>query len=1039
MPESPIAAPAGQRYFLSRPPMAATTVPVLDVAQRRIVEHRGGVLRVLAGPGTGKTTTLVESVVDRVHRRGVPVSELLMLTYSRAAAGDLRDRVTARLATTISQPLARTFHSYAFGVLRRAAVVAGAEPPRLLSSSEQDVTLRELLAGRLADGHEDWPAELTAAIRTRAFVDELSDLLMRAIERDVHPETLRTLGFLRGRADWIAAAGVLNEYLQVTALKSPGAFDAPELIQRAIGELRANSELLAAERRARRRIFVDEFQDTDPAQTELLRLISRGCDELVLIGDPDQSIYGFRGAEPYAMSEIESVFGEGRVVPTVSLTVSRRSTPPLVAATRRVAARLPGPVQQRNLTSARAGTGVLDVSVFSSTSQEAAAIATALRRAHFSDGVAWSDMAVLTRTAGTALDTLRRGLAAAGVPVGRAVRGALTDEPVVAQLLGLLLCAVRPAAVTPETAESLLTSSIGGADPLEITRIHRHLRRMPGEPITLVELVCEPALAGHLPVTLRRSPERVGRVVEAGRSALAAGGSPEDVLWAVWRATGLSARLERRSLTGGSDAARADRDLDAVIALFAEAATVSDRAPGAGVGQLYEWIAELEIGDSGASVGTAGEAVAVLTAHASKGLEWEVVAVAGVQDGVWPNLRQRGSLLGSDLLVDTIAERPGVSSGRLEERMAEERRLFYVAVTRARSRLFVSAVSTDDTLPSRFLDEIDPAGTERRVISAPARFVLSGVVAELRAALLDPELDPVDADAAAYQLARLAEAGVAGAHPDSWWGLAEQSTWAPIRAEQAGPVPIRPSKFEAYLDCELKALLTELGAVDASDQVAAALGTLIHAVAEQAGEDPDPEQLRALLERHWSELDFAARWQQAGEWERAQRMLTRLTDWLRTSRDELTNVAREQPFRVVVGDAELAGTVDRLERDASGRLVVIDFKTGKSKPTKDKLAEHAQLGAYQLAVLEGGFSDVDSATVSGGARLVQLGTETGSTEQVQPPLSDAPNPDWVRDELARVATVLRGTVVAARVGPSCLNCKVRLNCPAVDDGRQVGL
>jgi len=1025
-------------FRLVRSDLRAPAAPVLDAAQRQVVDHRGPILRVLAGPGTGKTTTLVEAVVDRVERRRVPITELLLLTFSRAPACDLRDRVTVRLRRTISGPVARTFHSYAFGLLRQSAVLRGEPAPRLLSSSEQDLTLRELLAGRLTDGRDDWPDDLRAAVRTRAFVDELADLLMRAVERDIQPETLRTIGHLRGRPDWIAAAGVLAEYLDVTSLQAPGAFDAPELIQRAITELRVNRDLLAAERRRRRRIFVDEYQDTDPSQAELLRLVATGADELVVIGDPDQSIYAFRGADPYAMSSLDGHFPGAVAVPTVSLGVSRRSGEVLLTATRRIAARLPGPPGHRRLRSARGNDdGSVSVAVFSSASQEAAFLATALRRAHFSDGVPWSQMAVLTRNAGPALDTLRRGLAVAGVPVGRGVRGALTDEPIIAQLLGLLQCIARPDTVTTDLAESLLTGPVGGADPLQVIRMHRYLRRSADRRTAMPALVTQPATLALLPPELRRPAERLHAVIAAGTVSVATAGSAEDVLWQVWQATGLSTRLERRSLAGGADGARADRDLDAVLALFAEAATVSDRSPGADIAQLYGWIRQLQITDSSTARSTrAPESVTITTAHASKGLEWQVVCVAGVQDGVWPNLRPRGSLLGADLLVDLVAARPPVSSGSLAERVQEERRLFYVAVTRARRCLLVTAVDTEDEQPSRFLDELDPTELRRPVTTVARRFVLPGLVAELRAVVIDSAVPDIERRQAAAELARLAEAAVAGAHPDEWWGLLELSTDASIRAPHDGPVPIQPSKFEAYLDCELRALFTELGATDAADQVAASLGTLVHSVAERAAAGATIDELIILLKQGWDRLEFSASWQRAGEFERAKRMLQKLADWITGSRAELSLVAAEEPFRVQIGDAVLSGTVDRLEKDGLGRLVVVDFKTGKSKPSAEKVSEHAQLAAYQLAVSEGGFAGRDQRREAGGARLVQLGA-AGSVQQVQPPLGEAEDPNWVGDELARIATVLRGNTVTARVGIVCGNCRVRLSCPAQDAGRQV--
>jgi superfamily I DNA/RNA helicase len=1044
-------------FRLVHPHLPAQRVPVPDADQQRVIEHDHGVLRVLAGPGTGKTTALVESVVERVDRRGVPVEDILLLTFSRRAASRLRDQVTARLQRTISEPVARTFHSYAFGVVRRAAVLAGDPPPRLLSGSEQDVTLRELLAGRLADRVDAWPAELSAAVHTQAFAEELRDLLMRAVERDISPQTLAALGAKHDRPDWVVAADVLREYLEVTALKAPGAFDAAELIQRASAELRHNPELLAAERRQRRRIFVDEYQDTDPAQIELLKLIAAGADELVLIGDPDQAIYSFRGAEQSAMADIDLHFGwlpgtprpepepAGQLqlstpVETVSLTQCRRSGPVLVAASRRIAARLSGPAQHRALVAAPdLDPGAVEVAVFGSVSQEAAHIASVLRRAHVEDQVPWSQMAVLVRSVGPAADSLRRGLVAAGVPVGQAVRGPLIDEPVVAQLLELLRCVADPAAVQPEAAEALLLGAVGRADPLQVLRMRRHLRRGPDGPLTLADLVVEPGALALVPAAVRQPVERLRAVIDAGSTAAAVPGcSAEDVLWAVWQASGLSSRLNRRSVAGGPDGARADRALDAVLALFIEAAKLADRSPGSGISQLRDWVHQLQITDTGPGRRAVAEEVSILTAHASKGLQWQLVCVAGVQDGVWPNLRQRGSLLGSDLLVDLVAHRARVSSGLLAERLTEERRLFYVAITRASRALLVTAVDSDEAQPSRFVEELDPLPDTveaRPVATASRRFLLPGLVAELRGVLVDENASEDELAAAAEQLARLADAGVSGAHPRDWWGRAPLSSDAPIRPRSLGPVPIRPSKFQAYTDCELRALLMDLGATDATDEVAASLGTLVHWVAEQAEPGAGVEDLTELLEQGWSRLDFGAPWHAVTERARAQRMLAALASWLVESRARLTLVGREEPFKVQIGDALLSGKVDRLERDRDGRLVVIDLKTGKSKPTQKDVAVHPQLAVYQLAVAEGAFTGGEPAE-PGGAQLVQIGTSSPGA-QAQPPLSEFAEPGSVADDLARIAAVLRGNTVTAQPGKACSRCLVRGCCPAQDDGRQV--
>jgi len=157
--------------------------PTLDEAQRRAVEHRGGAVLVLAGPGTGKTTTIVEAVVQRVEHSEITPDQALVLTFSRRAAAELRDRIAARLGCTIREPIARTFHSYAYGLLRADAARRGEPMPRLLSGAEQDLVVRELLRGDVEAGASMWPARLRPALLTRGFAQELRDLVQRIAAR----------------------------------------------------------------------------------------------------------------------------------------------------------------------------------------------------------------------------------------------------------------------------------------------------------------------------------------------------------------------------------------------------------------------------------------------------------------------------------------------------------------------------------------------------------------------------------------------------------------------------------------------------------------------------------------------------------------------------------------------------------------------------------------------------------------------------------------------------------------------------------------
>ena len=170
-------------YRISYPSTGRLAAPPLDVHQRAVVDHPGGPLLVLAGPGTGKTTTLVEAIVDRIENRGVDPAQILALTFSRKAAEQLRDRVTARLGRTMNTTLSSTFHSFAYGLVRRwSPAEVYSAPLRLLTAPEQDVILRRLVSSTETESVR-WPDSLAAAVRTRGFAREVQAVLARAQEK----------------------------------------------------------------------------------------------------------------------------------------------------------------------------------------------------------------------------------------------------------------------------------------------------------------------------------------------------------------------------------------------------------------------------------------------------------------------------------------------------------------------------------------------------------------------------------------------------------------------------------------------------------------------------------------------------------------------------------------------------------------------------------------------------------------------------------------------------------------------------------------
>ncbi len=1112
--------PAGSRD--GRPGRdVGAALPPLDASQAAAVGHRGGPALVLGAPGTGKTTVAVAAVLSRVSDGAAP-DQCLVLSRSRVAAAARRDQISAALGATATVPAARTASSLAYGILRRRAALAGLPAPTLLSGPEQDAILRELLAGHTAGDAPapGWPVELAPALHTRGFRGELRDLLMRVAECGLIPEELADLGHRHGRPEWVAAARVAAEYEAVTALGRPGGLDPAALLAAAADALDEDPGLLAETLPGLSLVVVDDAQDLTLPGARLVAALTRSGADLLLAGDPDAGTQGFRGGDPRLFLQLREH------APRYLLERRWRQGPELAAVTSRVAARIGtigGTAHRAALSrpgSAPRG-GAVRVVLAASPAQEARHVAEHLRRAHLLDGVAWSDMAVVVRGRSRTA-TLRRVLAGAGVPL--VLPGAqvpLRDEPVVTALLQLLHISLSAAAGRPAVSATdvldLLASPVGGVDAAGLRRLRRGIRAAEASEAAVaaegvarrtVDVALVAGLLGDGTLD-RLGPEgepvrRLARAVAAGVAAAprrgarwASGVTAETVLWALWSALGLAEPWRLAALDGGAGAARADRELDAVVALFEAAATYVDRLPGRGPDGFLEQVAGQDVaGDMLADRSPTADAVTLTTPAGAAGEEWAVVAVCGVQDGVWPDLRLRGSILRSTELVDVLAGRPAGPREALAAVRHDEARLFHVAVSRASRQLLVTATLNEDEQPSAYLDLIDngstvagdaglgsaaPAGLpnagavrpEARAVSPVLEVMTTaGVVARLRRELAATR-DPARAAAVARRLALLAAEGVPGADPADWWALVSASDDRPRRAPDA-TVRVSPSRVETFGNCPLRWLLQTAGA-DKPRAGGAAVGTLVHAIVAEF-DNSDVGAMQAALDERWPELGLPAGWLSERGLMQAREMLARVARYDAAARAQGWEAAgHEVDLAAVVGRAEVHGRIDRLERDAAGRLRVIDLKTGASKPRGADLPRHPQLGAYQVLVSAaeasdgprpepsdgtrpndtgspndscspnetGSPTDTDCSAApagSAGAGLLQVGKAAARTTvdlQLQPPLSADEDPGWAQRLLAETAEGMAGATYEARVGDWCRTCTGRTCCPVSGDGEAI--
>ena len=997
----------------------AIAVPTFtsDSAQEEVISFRGS-LGVFGKAGCGKTTTLIRAALSRMDA-GQDPNTVLIITYGRESASIIRDQIAIGAKSTATNPLARTFHSLAFSILNEKL---SPEDPMyiLVSGAEQDAFISEMLESGF--DKSAWHEDLDLARKTKGFVREVRDLILRGTELGLLPEDLKRLAHEMNEPYWNGAADFWASYVDVMNLRSMSVgetvirIDPSAIIVEAINRLKSSPELLSKYRSMFTTILIDEFQESDKSQRELLELIAPS--DTIFFLDAESAVGRFRGADP---DSVERYVRE-KTSKQITLEKGHRFI----------------------------GERVEEAAKLASHAEAAQYIAHALKRSYLHDGLPWSEMAVLVRNPGLQVAALQRALAQNGIPLSvDAGALALADNPAVRPILDIANFALRPHLLTPgnwERIEAVLLSEFCGADALELRQIRVKLakERIDGESKTTTEMALELIEDPTISVDSEFRPfARLRDLLVAARNA--SRGDVSDVLWAIWDSSmdyngaKISLLWRERALNGGNKGALADRDIDSVIQLFESARRFSERAPGARattfIDQLFE---ERILSDAIFSKAQKENVVSLLTVHAAKGLEWNFVALAGLQEGAWPNLKERGSLLGSERLVE--AERTGLRSPSEIAASAsyglikDERRLLNVARTRAKSRLLVTAVQAEDLQPSRFFDELYEeiygiSSDEGEHATSERALTPQALISQLRRVLEGGAEG--DKEFAASLLKSLASEGFSSANPSTWLGARPLSSDAPVVAQDQS-VFVSPSGLQSFEDCGLKWFLEKNGARD-GDSTAQLLGTAIHALARMAADDSTLtlEEAIVKLTASWSIVDQSVGWFKEAQLVEARAMLKRFFDWHRENKREI--VAVEEKFKVEIGRAILSGSVDRLESDGTS-LHVVDLKTGATAISPADALEHKQLAAYQLAVMEGGFAAVTDIKKSGGAELLFVAGDRADAAHRSQPTVDR---DAVAAEIESAAEGMSANQFTATLNKNCRTCSVKLICPLQANGRSV--
>ncbi len=915
------APPPRRPHLRIQPPLLAD----LTARQRKAVTHGDGPLLIVAGAGTGKTTVITRRIAWLIAEKRAKPSEILALTFTDRAAFEMIERVDRLVPYGHNDAQISTFHAFGDRLLREHAFEAGlSDRSSVLSRAEQIILLREHLF--------DLPLDRYRPLgNPTRFLSGLVSLISRLRDEDVTPDVyLAAAARLAERA----AADPENEALAEEAanqaelaatyaayerlMRETDRLDFGDQVSLALRLLREHPAVLDAERHRYRYILVDEFQDTNHAQWEMVKLLAAEHGNVTVVGDDDQSIYRFRGA---ALGNILGFRDAYPRATSVVLVDNYRSRQPILdAAHRLIRHNDPERLEAREGLDKRLRArtkfarpepeaGPIELTGYTTGSDEADAIADRIA-ASLRAGRRAGDHAILVRGNRDA-DQYIRALNMARIPWRFSGTAGLYRQPEVRVLISFLRAVNDPD--DSISLYDLATSEIFGLSPSDVTlALNRARRRRSSLGVALRDAVENPE---ESPFSLRAIDvvQRLLASLDAHR-ALSTERSCGELLYHFISSSGWLARLDHEAReTGEERLANVGRFFE--IVRRQGGLLRDDRLPFL-VAQLDTLI---ETGDDPSTADAEpdeGDAVHVLTYHKAKGLEFNVVFLVGLVSDRFPGWERRDGL---EMPDELLRDAPAADT---DHHTAEERRLFYVGMTRAREELVLTWAR-------------DYGGRRSRSVS---QFVIEALD-------LPPATPPETVRPAVMeQLARHAGSPVEPAAP------------TPRRALGDRPLVLSYGQIHDYLDCPARYRYGHVVRIPTPVSHQMVYGRALHAAAQAfhrrqlAGRPMAIEDLHAALDANWESVGFLTREHEEARRAAAHDAITLF--WEDQQRDPARPIAVEQDFTVTFGPDRLRGRYDRVDRDEAGRVVITDYKSSdvRDLATANRQArESLQLSIYALA------------------------------------------------------------------------------------------
>jgi DNA helicase-2/ATP-dependent DNA helicase PcrA len=636
----------------------AALVDGLNPQQREAVEYRGPALLIVAGAGSGKTRVLTHRIAHLLANKEAWPSQILAITFTNKAAAEMRERVRHLLGEAADGMWLKTFHSACVMILRRESDRLGHDSNfTIYDSGDTRAILKRIIKELGADIHKLTPAGVGAAISNAK--NELADAESYSRNVDQNDPVARMI------------SEIFTRYQH--ELRKNNAFDFDDLIGETVHLFRAFPDVLAQYQQKFKHILVDEYQDTNHAQYALIRELAKSA-SLTVVGDSDQSIYAFRGADIRNITEFEKDFPGAK---TILLEQNYRSTQNILSAANAVISNNFDRPAKNLWTASGDGEKIVGYTGYSA-HDEAQFIADEINKIHSKsqgdDAIAYRDIAVFYRT-NSQTRALEDIFIRSAIPY-RVVGGTKFYERAEIKDAMAYLVAIANTRDDLATRRILNVPKRGIGDASE-TQIASYAEKNGLSVRQVLSHVSELGFGPKITGAINQLAELMDNL-----EAMIAGEQVDVILRAVLDRTGLLESL--RSSKDPQDEARVE-NLEELVSVAREFQRNNPE------GRLPDFLNEVALVAAADELDDESGTVSLMTLHTAKGLEYEAVFLTGIEEGLLPH---RMSFI-----------TPGG--------MAEERRLFYVGITRARKKLHISLAMTRTTFgesesatPSRYLQEI---------------------------------------------------------------------------------------------------------------------------------------------------------------------------------------------------------------------------------------------------------------------------------------------------------------------------------------------